>query len=279
MEPSTRTPAGDQYSLGCMLDCCLTGRVPFPEGSAVEKMMAHQTKEPDLILDFAPETPEGLCDVISKLMAKNPDERYPSCEDVAQILEQYCGDLELTVSTTTRQVNQAKASFGGSNRGGMMTATAQAAVATPAPVQRTPAAARQSLGLGGGGGMTGRASNAAFGGGGGVNGGGVAATPLPNAPKKTTGLVPSRASFQLPDIDDMGGSPFAGNGQAPMGGKASGQGSSQLPADPFKDPGTATVQTAPAEKQLGTLGMMLASLLLGSLAFLAFKLLTTPPAQ
>src|SRR5262249_17290060 len=44
MEPTNRTPAGDQYSLGCVLYYCLTGQVPFPEGSAVEKMMAHQTK-------------------------------------------------------------------------------------------------------------------------------------------------------------------------------------------------------------------------------------------
>src|SRR5262245_29449067 len=36
MEPSNRTPAGDQYSLGCLLYCVLAGQPPFPDGSAVE---------------------------------------------------------------------------------------------------------------------------------------------------------------------------------------------------------------------------------------------------
>ena len=64
MEPANRTPAGDQYSLGCVLYYCLTGRVPFPEGSAVEKMMAHQMKEPVPVRDFAPECPDGLAAVL-----------------------------------------------------------------------------------------------------------------------------------------------------------------------------------------------------------------------
>ena len=34
MEPSNRTPAGDQPSLGCLLYYCLTGRVPFPQATA-----------------------------------------------------------------------------------------------------------------------------------------------------------------------------------------------------------------------------------------------------
>ena len=61
MEPSNRTPAGDQYSLGCVLYYCLTGRVPYPEGSAVEKMMAHQTREPEPIRSFAPRSRGAGC--------------------------------------------------------------------------------------------------------------------------------------------------------------------------------------------------------------------------
>src|SRR5215831_8039635 len=52
MDPNNLTPVGDQYSLGCILYYCLAGRYPFPDGSAVEKMMAHQTKEPEAIGDL-----------------------------------------------------------------------------------------------------------------------------------------------------------------------------------------------------------------------------------
>ncbi len=95
MEPTNRTPAGDQYSLGCVLYFALTGRVPFPEGSAVEKMMAHQTKEPEPICDLAPEVPAGLAAVVAKLMAKAPEGRYTGCDEVVEALEEFVGDPAL----------------------------------------------------------------------------------------------------------------------------------------------------------------------------------------
>jgi serine/threonine-protein kinase len=93
MEPTNRTPAGDQYSLGCLLYYCLTGRVPFPEGSAVEKMMAHQTKEPVPIRELCPEVPEGLVAVIRKLMAKDPANRFTGCDELVEALEPFLGDV------------------------------------------------------------------------------------------------------------------------------------------------------------------------------------------
>ncbi|MFO0802080.1 MAG: protein kinase [Gemmataceae bacterium] len=93
MEPTNRTPAGDQYSLGCTLYYCLTGRVPFPEGSAVEKMMAHQAKEPMEITELAPDVPAGLVAVVKKLMAKTPEGRYTGCDEVVEALEPFLGDI------------------------------------------------------------------------------------------------------------------------------------------------------------------------------------------
>ena len=102
MEPTNRTPAGDQYSLGCVLYFCLTGRVPFPEGSAVEKMMAHQTKDPDPVRQFAPEVPDGLAKVTARLMAKKPEERYGGCDQIVETLEQFVGDARsMTVAAVS----------------------------------------------------------------------------------------------------------------------------------------------------------------------------------
>ncbi len=93
LEPTNRTPAGDQYSLGCVLYNCLTGQMPFPEGSAVEKMMAHQNKEPTPIKEYAPEVPDVVVEVVHRLMAKKPEDRYSGLDEVVEALEPYLGDL------------------------------------------------------------------------------------------------------------------------------------------------------------------------------------------
>src|SRR5207244_11640639 len=75
MEPTNRTPAGDQYSLGCVLYFCLAGRYPFADGSAVEKMMADEFKDPTPLKELAPDVPEKLQAVVERLMMKKTEER------------------------------------------------------------------------------------------------------------------------------------------------------------------------------------------------------------
>jgi serine/threonine-protein kinase len=89
MDPTNLTPIGDQYSLGCILYYCLAGRYPFPDGTAVEKMMCHQHKQPDALKDLAPDTPDELVAVVERLMSKNPDERYASTADVVEALRPF----------------------------------------------------------------------------------------------------------------------------------------------------------------------------------------------
>src|SRR5262249_53128628 len=89
IEPANRTPAGDQYSLGCVLYFLLTGGYPFGDESAVEKMMAHQSKQPKPILEIVPEVPEGLAQVVSRMMSKQPEDRYANLMDVVDALQRY----------------------------------------------------------------------------------------------------------------------------------------------------------------------------------------------
>src|SRR5579875_1788929 len=91
MDPTNLTPLGDQYSLGCVLYYCLTGRFPFPDGTAVEKMMAHQHKQPKPIKQLNAEVPEGLITVVDRLMKKSPSERYADCSEVLEALRPFAG--------------------------------------------------------------------------------------------------------------------------------------------------------------------------------------------
>jgi serine/threonine-protein kinase len=86
MDPSNLSPVGDQYSLGCVLYYCLSGRYPFPDGTAVEKMMAHQQKQATSILGLNPHVPDGLVAILERLMQKSPIDRYPSCTELLAAL-------------------------------------------------------------------------------------------------------------------------------------------------------------------------------------------------
>ena len=86
MDPTNLTPTGDQYSLGCVLYYMLAGQYPFPDGSAAEKMMAHQFKQPQSLTELAPETPAELQDLVAKLMQKKPENRYTSVGEIVEEL-------------------------------------------------------------------------------------------------------------------------------------------------------------------------------------------------
>jgi serine/threonine-protein kinase len=89
MEPTNLTAAGDQYSLGCVLYFCLTGRYPFPDGSAAEKMMAHQLKQPEPVVNFNPEVQPELLAILDRLMQKEPDKRYANITEVVEALRPF----------------------------------------------------------------------------------------------------------------------------------------------------------------------------------------------
>jgi DNA-binding beta-propeller fold protein YncE len=74
----------DVYALGCLLFHTLTGRPPYDRGHEVAKMYAQVHDPPPSVVEGAPGTPAGLDAVITRALAKNPEERYPSAGDLGR---------------------------------------------------------------------------------------------------------------------------------------------------------------------------------------------------
>ncbi len=69
----------DQYSLGCVLYECLTGRLPYEKDFGTAIMWAHVEEPPIPATSARPGLPRAIDDVFSKVLAKLPGERYDSC--------------------------------------------------------------------------------------------------------------------------------------------------------------------------------------------------------
>ncbi len=76
----------DVYSLGCTLFFALTGRPPFPGGTAMEKMKRHRREEPPALRELNARVPAGFVEIIQKMMAKDPEDRYSSMKMVREAL-------------------------------------------------------------------------------------------------------------------------------------------------------------------------------------------------
>ncbi len=87
----------DIYSLGCTLYYLLTGRPPFPEGTISERLLKHQVEEPESLLRLRPDLPVSLVEVCNRMMAKRPELRYDSAEEVANRLTQWLADRGRTL--------------------------------------------------------------------------------------------------------------------------------------------------------------------------------------
>ena len=73
----------DVYSLGCVLYECLVGQPPFRRDSELAVVFAHLEAEAPPASAERPELPAALDAVIARALAKEPEQRYPSCRELA----------------------------------------------------------------------------------------------------------------------------------------------------------------------------------------------------
>jgi eukaryotic-like serine/threonine-protein kinase len=84
----------DLFSLGSVLYTMCAGRPPFRANNtlAVLKRVAEDTPRP--IAEIIPEVPPWLCELIARLHAKKPEDRFASAQEVADLLARRLAQMQ-----------------------------------------------------------------------------------------------------------------------------------------------------------------------------------------
>ena len=77
----------DYYSLGVTLFQLAAGQLPFHAADPLGWAHAHLSKQAPLLSELRPAIPRVFAELVAKLMAKNPDERYQSSRGLIADLE------------------------------------------------------------------------------------------------------------------------------------------------------------------------------------------------
>jgi serine/threonine protein kinase len=91
-EPMDRR--SDLFSLGSALYAMATGCVAFPGESSVEVIRRVSDGDPTPVRTLNPEIPEWLAEIVGRLHAKDPADRFQSAGEVADLLERHLARLQ-----------------------------------------------------------------------------------------------------------------------------------------------------------------------------------------
>jgi len=130
-------PRSDLYSLGIVLYEMLTGKVPFTGDTPVEIAMKHLSQIPEPPSTLRPEVPHDLDAVVMRALAKDPDQRYASAEEMDADLARVARGV--AVSRETEDAMTQVLSGAGLTAAQTMVTRPRAVAAPPAPpAYRTP---------------------------------------------------------------------------------------------------------------------------------------------
>lgn len=90
-DPTNIDARADLYALGACMYFAFTGSPLYPEGTIYEKVRAHRHEAPPRLRDKNPQVPEAFADVVQRLLAKRPEDRYGSAIELAYALESWRG--------------------------------------------------------------------------------------------------------------------------------------------------------------------------------------------
>ena len=92
----------DLYAMGCILYLLAGRKQAFTQRTRKDLMLAHLNIVPPR-LDAVSSTPEWFATFVEKLLAKDPNDRYPDAASALRALGEDCGDARAKSSLTVRQ--------------------------------------------------------------------------------------------------------------------------------------------------------------------------------
>jgi len=101
----------DQYSLGCVLYECITGRVPFEMDMMPAIIWAHVEEFPTQPTLLRPDLPPAVDEVFSRVLAKQPADRYRNCREFMEAARVALGDSATPLSARTRPPRESPDSY------------------------------------------------------------------------------------------------------------------------------------------------------------------------
>jgi serine/threonine-protein kinase len=127
----------DLYSVGVVLYELLTGTVPFVGDTPVEIAMKHLSSVPDPPSARRPELPVALDQIVLRALAKDPDERYQTAEEMDAELARVAEGLPVSAETA-EAATQVLAGAGIADTAPTMVTKSPAAVRPPRPPAAPP---------------------------------------------------------------------------------------------------------------------------------------------
>ncbi len=95
----------DIYSLGCTLYYLLTGHTPYSPGTARAKLLAKQDAAPQPITTWRDDLQPALIQIIEKMMARDPGQRFQAPGDVVKALAPFAKPAPVAAPTPAKKAD------------------------------------------------------------------------------------------------------------------------------------------------------------------------------